>query len=140
MPSSTSSARARRRELNIAQILVTVPEGAVRRRGRAAPRAGRAGAGAGAQRRDLRGGGRAPCPKTATSERGGEIGLRPANRLPDAFVEQVRGLKPGEVAPTLLRSGAGFHLLKLLERHDGAAFSVDADARPPHPAAAERRS
>jgi len=57
-------------------------------------------------------------------QNGGEIGLKPASRLPDVFVAAVRGLKPGEVAPTLLRTGAGFHVLKLIERRDGAAFKV----------------
>jgi peptidyl-prolyl cis-trans isomerase SurA len=51
-------------------------------------------------------------------ERGGEIGRRPASRLPDAFVEATKALQPGQVAPVLLRTGAGFHVLKLLERSD----------------------
>ncbi|WP_273878631.1 peptidylprolyl isomerase, partial [Serratia liquefaciens] len=37
--------------------------------------------------------------------RGGQIGLRPADRLPDIFVEAVKGLKTGDVVPQLLRSG-----------------------------------
>ena len=57
-------------------------------------------------------------------ERGGEIGLLPADRLPDIFLETVRPLKEGEVAPTLLRTGAGFHLLKLVERSEGGALRV----------------
>jgi peptidyl-prolyl cis-trans isomerase SurA len=110
-------------ELNIAQILVTVPEGAS-----IAEVAQRRALAEQAQAR-VRNGEAFEAVAAAISEdgnkqRGGEIGLRPANRLPDAFVEQVRGLQPGQVAPTLLRSGAGFHLLKLLERHDGSAFSV----------------
>jgi peptidyl-prolyl cis-trans isomerase SurA len=56
--------------------------------------------------------------------KGGVIGLRPADRLPDLFVEVVRGLAPGEVAPTILRSGAGFHVLRLLERSEGGAVNV----------------
>jgi peptidyl-prolyl cis-trans isomerase SurA len=52
------------------------------------------------------------------------LGLRPANRLPDAFVEPVRELKAGDLAPALLRTGAGFHVLKLVERRDAGAFSV----------------
>jgi peptidyl-prolyl cis-trans isomerase SurA len=56
--------------------------------------------------------------------RGGEIGLRPASRLPDAFVEQVRSLRPGEVSPTVLRSGAGLHVLKLIERRDTVGVRV----------------
>jgi peptidyl-prolyl cis-trans isomerase SurA len=110
-------------ELNIAQVLVTVPEGAsveevARRRALAEQ----------AQARVKNG---EPFDAVAKAlsedgnkERGGEIGLKPADRLPDAFVAQVRDLKPGEVAPTLLRSGAGFHLLKLLERRDASSPTV----------------
>jgi peptidyl-prolyl cis-trans isomerase SurA len=36
----------------------------------------------------------------------------------------VRPLRAGDVAPTLLKTGAGFHVLKLVERRDGAAFRV----------------
>jgi peptidyl-prolyl cis-trans isomerase SurA len=60
----------------------------------------------------------------ANKAQGGVIGLRGADRLPDEFVAQVRNLKPGEVSPTLLRTGAGFHILKLVEKRDGGAFSV----------------
>jgi peptidyl-prolyl cis-trans isomerase SurA len=56
--------------------------------------------------------------------RGGEIGLRPASRLPDLFVEQVRGLRPGEVSPTVLRTGAGLHVLKLVERRDSSGVRI----------------
>ena len=55
---------------------------------------------------------------------GGLIGMRPADRLPDLFVEGVKALRPGEVAPALLRSDAGFHLLKLVARQESAAFTV----------------
>jgi peptidyl-prolyl cis-trans isomerase SurA len=57
-------------------------------------------------------------------ERGGEIGLRPADRLPDIFLETVRPLQNGQVAPALLRTGAGFHVLKLIERAEGGALRV----------------
>jgi peptidyl-prolyl cis-trans isomerase SurA len=50
---------------------------------------------------------------------GGDIGMRPASRLPDVFVEAVKPLKPGEVTAALLRTGAGFHILKLIERREG---------------------
>jgi peptidyl-prolyl cis-trans isomerase SurA len=36
----------------------------------------------------------------------------------------VRPLKAGEVSPALLRTGAGFHVLKLLERNEASALSV----------------
>ena len=110
-------------ELNIAQILVTVPEGAdaevvAQRQARAEAALARVRGGedfAAVAREMSEDGNRA---------RGGEIGLRPASRLPDPFVTQVRGLQPGGVSPTLLRSGAGFHVLKLLERQGGAGVRV----------------
>ncbi|MBQ1762194.1 MAG: peptidylprolyl isomerase, partial [Aquincola sp.] len=54
----------------------------------------------------------------------GQIGLRPVARLPDVFVTAVANLKAGEVAPTLLRTGAGFHILKVVDRKDGGALQV----------------
>lgn len=55
---------------------------------------------------------------------GGVIGLRGADRLPEVFVAQVRNLKAGELAAAPLRTGAGFHVLKLVERRDAGAFSI----------------
>ncbi len=108
-----------RGELNVAQILVPVPEDAdpatqEGRRARAEQALARVRAGESfdAVAREVS--------EDGNRERGGEIGLRPADRLPDLFVEAVAGLEPGQVRPTLLRSGAGFHVLKLLERRDGA--------------------
>jgi peptidyl-prolyl cis-trans isomerase SurA len=110
-------------ELNLAQILVTVPEGAseaevAQRRARAEQAQARVrnGEAFDVVAREMS--------EDGNRQKGGEIGLRPADRLPDAFVTQVRALQPGQVSPTLLRSGAGFHLLKLLERRDGSAFAV----------------
>jgi peptidyl-prolyl cis-trans isomerase SurA len=110
-------------DTNIAQILVTVPEGAdatvvAARRARAQAALVR-----------VRGGEAFDVVARAVSEdgnreRGGEIGRRPASRLPDAFVEATKPLKPGEVAPELLRTGAGFHILKLLERSDAGLGKV----------------
>lgn len=110
-------------QLNIAQILVTVPEGAdpellARRRARAEAALARVNGGEdfAAVARELS--------EDGNKAQGGAIGLRMADRLPDVFVETVRTLKPGEVSPTLLRTGAGFHVLKLLAREEGAAFTV----------------
>lgn len=110
-------------EYNIAQVLVTVPEGAdeatvAQRRARAEAALTRLKAGEAfdvVAREVSEDGNRA---------QGGAIGLRPADRLPDVFVAHVRDLQPGEVAPTLLRTGAGFHALKLLEKREGTAFTV----------------
>ena len=54
----------------------------------------------------------------ANREKGGALGLRPASRLPDTFVEATRSLAEGQVAPEVLRTGAGFHVLKMLERRE----------------------
>mgnify|MGYP002137087823 CR=1 FL=1 len=47
----------------------------------------------------------------------GEMGLRPAGRYPELFVQAVQSLRANELAGPV-RSGAGFHILKLLERRD----------------------
>jgi peptidyl-prolyl cis-trans isomerase SurA len=45
---------------------------------------------------------------------GGQLGLRPADRYPTLFVEATRDLAIGAVG--MVRSGAGVHVLKLLEK------------------------
>ena len=110
-------------QLNIAQILVTVPEGAgldavAQRRARAEAALGRIKAGEAFEKVAIE------VSEDGNKAQGGVIGLRTADRLPDVFVEAVRTLGPGEVSPTLLRSGAGFHILKLVERKEGSAFMV----------------
>jgi peptidyl-prolyl cis-trans isomerase SurA len=114
---------ARDSELNIAQILIPVPEGAspellAQRQAlaEAALARVRSGEDFATVARELS--------EDGNRARGGEIGLRPASRLPDAFVEQVRSLRPGEVSPTVLRSGAGLHVLKLIERRDTVGVRV----------------
>ncbi len=110
-------------QLNIAQILVTVPDGATielvaqrQKRAEAALVRVKAGEPFDAVAREIS--------EDGNKAQGGVIGLRPADRLPDLFVDGVKLLKDGEVSPTLLRSGAGFHVLKLLERQSGGAFTV----------------
>ena len=46
---------------------------------------------------------------------GGQFGLRPASRLPDLFVSSTRSLPVGGIAGPL-RSAAGFHVLKLMDK------------------------
>ena len=45
------------------------------------------------------------------------MGLRPPDRYPALFVQAVQGIKPGQLTGPV-RSPAGFHVLKLLERVD----------------------
>jgi peptidyl-prolyl cis-trans isomerase SurA len=49
---------------------------------------------------------------------GGMIEPRPADRLPTLYAEAVANLQPGEVSG-ILRSPAGFHIVKLLDRRGG---------------------
>lgn len=50
---------------------------------------------------------------------GGAMGWRSLERLPTLFAEAVPKLKPGEVSE-VLRSPAGYHIVKLLDRRGGA--------------------
>lgn len=59
----------------------------------------------------------------AERERGGLMGLKPLDRYPTLFVDAVRTLPVGAFAP-LLRSGAGFHILKVVTRRDNRAVTV----------------
>ena len=52
---------------------------------------------------------------------GGNMGLRPLERLPNIFSEVVAKMQPGEIAP-VLRSPNGFHLVKLVSKRGGAAM------------------
>ncbi|MEO8080518.1 MAG: peptidylprolyl isomerase [Caldimonas sp.] len=110
-------------EYDIAQILISVPDGAsvvevVERRNRAlaALQRVRAGADFATVAREVS--------EDGNRVRGGDIGMRAADRLPDIFVQAVQALKAGDIAPELIRSEAGFHVLKLVARKDPGAFSV----------------
>jgi peptidyl-prolyl cis-trans isomerase SurA len=102
--------------LNIAQILLRVPEGASseqidrqRRRGEDLLQQLRKGADFARLA--------AAYSDSAEAMRGGELGMRPVDRLPLLFVEAVAKLAPGQVSD-LVRSPNGFHLLKLIDKQD----------------------
>jgi peptidyl-prolyl cis-trans isomerase SurA len=114
-------------EYNIAQILLSVPENTTpaavtqrRQQGVALLQRLRSGEEFAALVREASDG---------SKERSGEIGLRRADKLPDLFVEAVSPLRAGEVAPQVLRSGAGFHVLKLIERREAALTVQQQHAR-----------
>ena len=50
---------------------------------------------------------------------GGSMGLRPIDRLPSLYAEAVQKLKVGDVSE-ILRSPAGFHIIKLVDQRGGA--------------------
>lgn len=49
---------------------------------------------------------------------GGELGLRPTDRYPELFVQSTNRLRTGEIAGPV-KSAAGWHILKVLERKQG---------------------
>ncbi|MBQ6655899.1 MAG: peptidylprolyl isomerase [Ottowia sp.] len=102
-------------EINLAMILVAVPEGAdaatiAPLQARAQDIARRATAGEdfaklASEYSDAYGRG----------SDGGVLGLRPASRYPDLFVRSTQRARAGEIVGPV-RSAAGFHVLKVLER------------------------
>jgi peptidyl-prolyl cis-trans isomerase SurA len=110
-------------EINLAQVLVAVPESATPqqvadRQARAQEVLQRAKAG-----EDFAGLARSysDAPDAST---GGELGLRTPERYPELFLSATAALPTGGVSD-LVRSGAGFHVLKVLEkRQAGPAQTV----------------
>jgi len=101
-------------ELNLAQVLVAVPESATPTqvdalKARAERALGRAQKG-----EDFASLVREFSDATDPSN-GGQLGLRTINRYPELFVQATLKLAVGEVAE-LVRSPAGFHVLKVIER------------------------
>jgi peptidyl-prolyl cis-trans isomerase SurA len=106
-------------ELNIAQILIAVPESAteseiaaLQARANAAAERVRAGEDFGVLARSQS--------QSLDRASGGVMGLRSADRYPSLFVDAVRAAKVGSITGPL-RSGAGFHILKLLDKKQTAA-------------------
>jgi peptidyl-prolyl cis-trans isomerase SurA len=57
----------------------------------------------------------------ADRSNGGALGLRPPSRYPSLFVDAIKDVAVGQLAGPL-RSAAGFHLLKLLDRRSADAL------------------
>jgi peptidyl-prolyl cis-trans isomerase SurA len=110
-------------ELNLAHILVAVPEGAndaqvgnLRAKAQRALERARAGEDFAKLAREF-----SDAPGAATS--GGAVGLRTADRYPPLFVEAVQALPEGGVS-NLVRSGAGFHVIKVLEKRNAGLAGI----------------
>jgi peptidyl-prolyl cis-trans isomerase SurA len=122
--------RGERAEYNLAHILLRVPDQASPERiEQARARAEKVAA-------EARAGGDFAALAASYSDagdalQGGQMGWRPSDRLPDIFAGALRSMKPGDVSE-VLRSPAGFHLLKLNERRGGGADRVLAQTRLRH--------
>jgi peptidyl-prolyl cis-trans isomerase SurA len=60
--------------------------------------------------------------ESAERDKGGLMGLRAASRYPTLFVDATKNLSVGDV--TLVRSGAGFHILKLVTKRASSVVTV----------------
>ena len=60
-----------------------------------------------------------------------DLGYRTQDRLPQIFTETVRNLGPGQVASSIVRSPAGFHVLKVMDRRSsGSGARAASNANP----------
>lgn len=105
-------------EINLAQILVAVPDSttpvqlaALQARAQRALDRARAGEDFVALVREF-----SDAPDLAN---GGQMGLRKADRYPQLFVDATKNLAVGDVS-ALVRSSAGFHILKVFEKVNAA--------------------
>ncbi|AEG94904.1 peptidylprolyl isomerase [Ramlibacter tataouinensis] len=105
-------------ELNLAHILVAVPENAgdaqvqqLRAKALAVQERARSGADFAALAREL-----SDAPGAGTN--GGLVGLRTADRYPPLFVQATQRLPVGGISE-VVRSGAGFHVIKVVEKRQG---------------------
>jgi len=117
--------------LNLAMVLIAVPENSTEEQIKPLEAQARQVA-----RRARSGESFAELAKTfsQTADRGangGALGLRPADRYPELFVQAVAALPVGGVSE-VLRSGAGFHVLKVLERQQAPATLMVTQTRARH--------
>lgn len=103
-----------RQQINLAQILIAVPEGAspeqvsaLQSKAQDVLQRARAGGDFAALAREY-----SQAPDRIS---GGQLGLRTMDRYPQLFLDAVRLLGPGGIS-ALVRSGAGFHVLKVIEK------------------------
>jgi len=116
-----SAQSAVRAEYNVAHILIRVPDQASPERIEAArlkAEKARADAASG----DFRAAA-ATYSDAPDALQGGAIGWRTGDRLPELFAEAVAKMNPGQLS-AVLRSSAGFHVLKLLDRRGAVAPNV----------------
>jgi peptidyl-prolyl cis-trans isomerase SurA len=112
---AANSANAAAMDLNLAMILIAVPENSTPSEVAALQTK--------AQQVSQRAKGGENFANLATSfsqasdkgANGGEMGLRSADRYPPLFVDGIQTLNKGDVSEPI-RSGAGFHVLKVLEK------------------------
>jgi peptidyl-prolyl cis-trans isomerase SurA len=107
-------------EINLANILIAVPEKAT-----AADVAQRTALSQEVLRRARAGEDFAALAKqysAADASNGGQLGLRRGDRYPPLFMQAVQNVEVGGIAD-VVRSGAGFHVLKVVDRRAGSVLT-----------------
>jgi peptidyl-prolyl cis-trans isomerase SurA len=118
-------------EINLGHILVAVPETAndaqiagLRAKAQRVLERARAGEDFAKLAREA-----SDAPDAASN--GGQLGLRSAERYPPLFVQAIQNLAEGGVSD-ILRSGAGFHVLKVIEKRKGGLTGTVTQSRARH--------
>ncbi|QGZ39988.1 peptidyl-prolyl cis-trans isomerase SurA [Pseudoduganella flava] len=124
------AAAAEQHELNIAQILVRIPENAtpdvIAQRQKRAEEV----------MRQLRTGGdfakvAATYSDASDALQGGAVGWRQSDRIPPVFAEALDKLQPGQVTQ-IIKSVTGFHILKLVDKRSLAQAQAEAAVEQTH--------
>lgn len=110
-------------DINLAQILVAVPENAtpeqvnaLQAKAQQAADKARAGGDFAALVNEFS--------EASTRTAGGQMGLRSADRYPTLFLDATKNLRAGGIAGPV-RSGAGFHVLKVIEKRQAGMPGVN---------------
>jgi peptidyl-prolyl cis-trans isomerase SurA len=125
-----AGAQGTRDEFNVAHVLVRLPEQATPDRVEAARDKAEKARGEAMASPDF---GRVAAAYSDAPDalQGGQIGWRTPDRLPDLFSAALRGMQPGGVSE-VLRSSAGFHVLKLIDRRGATAGAPVTQTRVRH--------
>lgn len=121
-----ADAAANQQELDIAQILIRVPENA------SAEQIAKSRQRAEEVMQKIRAGGNfaqlaATYSDSSDALSGGDLGWRNRDRLPQLFIDAVAGLKDGEVSQ-IVKSANGFHILKLVGKRTPSVMKGGAAA------------
>lgn len=128
---SPQGADLARTELNIAQVLIAVPEDASEAQVAAAQARAQGVADKARANGDFAALAREFSDAPGATNSGGQMGLRAADRYPELFVSAVASLPVGGVAGPV-RSGAGFHVLKLIEKSRASLPATVVQSRARH--------
>ncbi len=118
-------------EINLGMILIAVPENATPAQVARLSERARSVAAQARQGRDFAALVSEFSDAPDRSANAGAMGLRPPNRYPEIFLQAVNQLPVGGVSE-LVRSGAGFHVLKVLQRQSAPITLMTTQTRARH--------